>query len=266
MRKPLFYLCGLALATAIIVCAKPTEAANKVKEPNKTEPIKVLLVKQLNNYFGPTDLYIGENEALLIGREGKTKVLCKAPDWNVLVYSKDANKGLEQPLSKWEVAGLNAVNSKKNLAGRKRTATRDLQLKIDCWEIVIDANERYFGSDDPMIFRSLSKKSLKQVRFKSTRDLALSPNVTRFLRGLYNIPDFGGLPIELLNKFSDGSQTYFYRTKSMERTEVTASLFDTPVGYHKARDIAEILVGNLDKRQLTDLLDSLMHDEGQPKK
>lgn len=266
MRKRLFYFCALALATAIIVCTKPSEAANKVKEPNKTEPIKVLLVKQLNNYFGPTDLYIGENQALLIGREGKTKVLCKAPNWNVLIYSRDANKGLEQPLSKWELSGLNAVKSKKNLAGRQRAAIRDLQLKIDCWEIVIDANERYFGSDDPMIFRSLSKQSLKQVRFKSSRSLALSPNVTRFLRGLYNTPDCDGLPIELLNKFSDGNQTYFYKTKSLEKTEVPDSLFDTPTGYHKAKDMAEILVGNLDKRQLTDLVDSLMHEEGQPKK
>lgn len=258
----------LLLALIIGTTNNLAEAASNAENTKKTadKPVKVLLVRQFNGFFGPTDIYIGENEAKLVGREGNTMILCKAPDWNVLIYSKDGNKGFQVPLQKWESDGLHAVTPKKKLTSGRRVAVRDNALHLDCWQIVINANERYYGSDDPLIFRSLSKQALKEVRFKCTRSLPLSPNVTRFIRGLYSIPPFGGLPLELINTCSDGSCTYTYKTTSMKNIEVPSSAFKTPIGYQKAESIGEILMGNMDKKKITELMDTIIEDERQSSK
>lgn len=228
--------------------------------------VKAYRLSQDNAYFGATDIYLSDVGARLVTSGDKVVIVTQAPEWKVVVYSKDANKGIERSLDDWCIHGLGALNSKKPLGRGIRRPIRDSKLKLDCCEIVIHANERFYGTDDPLIFRSLNKQSLAEIRYEYSRSLTINTKVKDFLRGLYNVPDFGGVPLELVNIFNNGSKSYNYRTFWVKETTVPDSTFAYPRGYRKASNIAEIMMGNLNRGEIRDLIDSLVDEAKDAKK
>lgn len=262
-------LCLPSLPAAVGPSFAAPTTAQKAQQKAQTKSgklVKVLLIKQSNNYFGQTEIYLGTNEAKLIGREGNNIIYCKAPDWKVLVYSKNNNLGCEIPLRDWQAQGMKVVKSRVDLTKGRYTETYDPVLKLACRQTTMKGGGRYFGSDDPMIFRSLSKQSLSEVRYKYTRNLPISPNASKFLQGLYDMSTVDGLPLELINKFSTGNETYLYKTESIKEAEVPAESFDFPKKYRKVNSLGDLLLNSVDKKKVNDLIDSLIDEEADLKK
>src|SRR6202011_2975261 len=107
-------------------------------------------------------LYVSQDAAKFVGREGDLIITCRKPTWKVLLYTKNDNKGIEFDLDYWSHHGLGALNSKQSLRNGTVSTVFDPALKIDCTQIVVKARGRFWGSNDSTIFRSAEKRQLSE--------------------------------------------------------------------------------------------------------
>src|SRR5271163_1294760 len=78
----LFLVGSLCLGTRCT--AKPSVSANKTE--------KVLIAKQLTEYFGRIVLYIGADAVRCVVEPGDMNMVCRAPSWDVVLYAKAEKK------------------------------------------------------------------------------------------------------------------------------------------------------------------------------
>jgi len=95
--------------------------------------------------------------------------------------------------------------------------------------------------------------------------LPLIPKIQMFVQGLYSTSGVDGLPIDFKTVCSDGSQQYFYRTRMIDHETLPASAFDYPAKFIKVGSVADTLVGDREKKNVADLVNSIMQVETEDK-
>jgi hypothetical protein len=221
---------------------------------------QVWIVRQSNQLLGVVNLYIGQDRAKLTARNGELTMTCCAPNWNVVVYRKSDNVGVNVPIEQWYRNGFKLMNPRTSLDKGKHENTVDPDLKIDCQELVLKTDNRLYGVNDPTVFRSSTKTFTREIRYKCTRSIPLNKNVDKFLTGVFNVPDLDGIPLALTYICTDGSVEKPYGTLSLKKGQSPASFFTYPKGY-ATTVLNQILISKHSQNQMQAILDAVVNEE-----
>jgi hypothetical protein len=221
---------------------------------------QVWIVRQSNQLLGVVTLYIGQDRAKLTARNGELTMTCCAPNWNVVVYRKSDNVGVNVPLEQWYRNGFRLMNPRTSLDKGKHENTVDPDLKIDCQELVLKTADRLYGVDDPTVFRSSKKTFMREIRYKCTRSIPINKNVDKFLTGVFNVPDLDGIPLALTYFCTDGTIEKPYGTLSLKKGQSPSSFFTYPKGY-AATALNQILISKHSQSQMQAILDAVVNEE-----
>jgi hypothetical protein len=225
----------------------------------------VWIVRQTNQLLGVVTLYLGQDRAKVVTRNGDLTITCCAPDWNVVLYRKSDNVGVKVPMVEWHRAGFNLMNPKGALIRGKHENTVDPDLKIDCQEVVLKSDGRLFGANDPMIFQSSKKTFTREIRYKYTRSIPLNKNVDTFLTGMFNVPDFGGIPLALTYVCTDGTVEKPYSTFSLKKGQSPSPFFTYPKGY-TTTPLNQILISKRQQNRMQEILHDALDEESTTQK
>ncbi len=231
-------------------------------------PVKVLVVRQTNSFFGHITLYVGSKGMKFCEDSGEFEIVCGPPKWTVLVFRTDSHEGIERPLSEWAEHGLGIMNPRVPFAGVKTTEVVDPQLKIACRVMTVESKLRLWAMNDPLIFQHNTKQKIKLQRLVCSKSIDLAPQAQLFLRGLYCVRTFGtpGIPLDLSYSCTDGSVNHEYSTVSIKEKELGPETFAYPSSFKKVTSQAQLLIGGKRKQQLRDFADTLIDSEMEERK
>lgn len=253
------FVCGvvvLGLSTVITfgAGARPQLAATKTTT--------VWVVKQVTSYTGGLTLYIGDDFVKAVTHDGELAIITHAPKWNVVMYRKSENRGLELTYEKWNESGLGLMTSKRSLELGSKSNYFDPVLKVNCTKVDRPCSGRFYEANDPSMFRGAARQELRRLVYRCATSIPMSSKkISKFVTSIYNVPDNNCVPLELAYYCTDGSILKPYSTKSVEKEQLPVSLFAYPVGYKKVSDRAEMTYSKKQFQQVRTFLDSYMIDE-----
>lgn len=222
----------------------------------------VWVVKEINQFLGTTNIYLSPDGARCVVRDGELSILCAAPKWNVVLFRKSDNSGVDIPYEHFCRHGLNLMNPKQSLRTGIAKSISDEQLNVPCKEMKIRCGKQFFGTNDPVLFQATKKLGLREIYYKCTESVPVSPKVQAFLNGLFNVPrEFTGVPLELSYYCTDGSVERTYSTLSVKKSRVPQNFFAYATGF-KTAAIADLMISNKQKHQFESLLESVVEEEG----
>ncbi len=236
------------------------------KVPAKAQTVteSVWVAKQVNNYMGPTTLYVSDHAVKFVAQGGDLIVVGREPDWECVIYRTKEGVIGKQSLEKLREHGLQLFKGRTALSYAPRISDYDRILRQPCYRIVGRTRGRSFEANDPAIFRSTHKVSEREVHFESTSKIQLPPKVMQFLAGLYRLSDREGIPLEQSYLLTDGSTLKEFYTTSLEKEQLPNTFFDFPRHLKPVSLQSPTLYISSDKQKCADdLLKSVIEDMGQ---
>jgi hypothetical protein len=162
----------------------------------------------------------------------------------------------EIAVNDWIGKGLKTFNGRAEITSGTKSTYFDPLLKMNVLQREVPLSGRFFGSNDPALFRSAVKKQLSSMRLRLATNIPLGEEEKKFLQGIYTLPYCGGYPLELATLTTDGGVTYTYVAQSVSKTKVNASIFDYPTGFKTVQDRFKVFVTEKQKERFSDFMDA----------
>jgi hypothetical protein len=228
--------------------------------PASAAPIEVWEVKQDTEHIGPITVLLAPDAFKFIGNNGALVITSQKPTWKVVGLNVPENIAFDMSLEEWTRNGLKMFNGRSEMATGSASTYVDPVSKLKLLQRVLPMQGRFYGSNDPAIFRAIKKQELQSMRLRLATNIPVSDEQKKLLQGLYTIPYCGGFPYELSTLTTDGDVTYSYRTKSILKKKVDSSIFKYPVGYKTTRDKFSVVVTTKQKKRFEDFIDAFTED------
>lgn len=255
MLRQLFSSAWLALSLLTVAAGTCASAS----------PIEVWEFKQQTENLGPVTLLLSADAAKFVANNGEFVIVARKPDWKVITFNKVENLAYETPINKWPSSGLKVFNGRSELLFGKRSTYYDPVLKVNLVQFDTPMQGRFYGSNDPAIFRAAEKKQLSSIRLKVFSNLPVNDEQKKFLHGVYTLPYASGIPIEQASLTTDGSVTYSYRSLAISKKKMDSATFNYPTGYKVTSDKISVLVTSKQKKRFEDFLDAFTDDAASEK-
>jgi len=225
---------------------------------------KVTVVCQKNLYMGPSKLYLGDDRAKLVTHDGTVALLCTPPDWMVVIYRTDQKLQTQMPIKTWAIRGFGLMPPQQSMTGGATSTTMDEKLKVICTTTNVPINRPYYEGNDPMMFRSTARATVKNLIQKTTDAITVSDNIRSFIKGIYNQQSIQGIPLELTNVASDGRISTIYNTVAIGDEIVQPNFWDRPNNYKQVPRICDVFASQKDLNTYGNLIKSIMVDKTKP--
>jgi len=212
---------------------------------------KVWVMEQETAQLGKMTVYAGQNALLVkVGTTGGN-VVCKAPDWKVVVYNtteKVVFVSSYELFQKQELPSLIATTD--YFEGRKIKPQSVNYRGVPALMVTAPTPEGTVGMMMPSwsgVGNTKAPKTL-EVSVIATEAKQVPPKVLAVVKAIYRIPRFGGLPLGVFFKHSDGTNGVTLKTFKFEEKEVPSSIFNISTkGYAPAKTAeTAVLSGMLD--------------------
>ncbi|MFN8550240.1 MAG: hypothetical protein U0103_02030 [Candidatus Obscuribacterales bacterium] len=236
-----------------------------ISTPALSAEVETWQIKQQTEQLGPTTVLMSSDSVKFIGNDGDLIVVARKPTWRVVAFNRSEKVGFEVPLSEWPRNGLKLFKGPGELLTGKKSQIHDPQLKMDLLQLEIPLQGRYYGNNDPAIFRAAEKKQLLSSRLRVSTTIPVNEDQKKFLAGLYSLAYPGGFPLQLSTLTTDGGISYTYRTVSVCKTKTDSSTFDYPTKYKITGDRMDVLVTSRQKKRFEDFLDAFTDDAADEK-
>lgn len=177
------------------------------------------------------------------------EILCKSPDWKVVLLNKKEKLILSQSLKEWTNHGLawNMTVYKKI----EVIPSRSVKVKlagIDAQKFT--STERESGPEsDPKLLQIEKTAPFVRSEYIYARLPNANVNMTTFMSGLYNVPMAKDVPLAFSLFRTNGNHSRFY-TKSVTSVTVPTNYFDCPSNYKLGRDQWKFLVTQSKQKEL----------------
>lgn len=234
--------------------------------PAPAAPVEVYEVKQKTDHLGPMSVFVSSDAIKLVATNGDLTVVARSPTWKVVAFNKPENCALEVPLDNWPHDGLKMFKGNTAVVAGQLSTVYDLLLKTKVFQRERKLTGRYFGTDDPAIFRAAKKKELAGVRVRCAMNIPLSQAQRKVIQGIYSIPYCGGYPLEYATLTTDGAIDFTYRTFGVVKSKVDSTFFAYPSGYKRTDHRFEVFVTNKQKERFKDFLETLTDDKSDDRK
>ncbi len=159
-----------------------------------------LLLHQRHRLYGVVDVEIADDGVRVCNRTTDYCFLCKAPDWDSVIYSDKRKMVSRRKFADWSRSGIRTALSIMD--------NQDLHK----WPRVIEAKRKYKGLDSvqyafPLRYENGVAAELKHGKFGEyvvSRGLPVNRKVEMYLQALYDLPPERGVPLKF-NKYAQGN-------------------------------------------------------------
>lgn len=230
------------------VCLKPAQAAASAK-------VDVWEIRQQSDQLGPVVVYVCPTGVKFTAEKGGFSVFSKSPTWKVIGYNDVEHTGYEISIDEWPKHGLKMFNSQNDMQDGVKSVFHDPLLKMDLLQSQVKVSGRYFGSEDPALFRSAKKTSLAAARLRTATQIKLDKNTKKVVEGIYSLPYSGGFPVEFTNLTTDGGARSVYKTESIKQAKVDPAIFNYPKNYRAVKDKFDVYVTHKQRKTFEEFLD-----------
>lgn len=225
-----------------------------------------LLLHQTHRLYGVVNVEIANDGVKVCNRTTDYCFLCKAPDWDSIIYSDKRKLISKRKFADWSKSGIRtALSIMDNQALHK-------------WPRVVVAKRKYKGMDSvlyafPLRYENGVAADLKHGKFGEyvvSSGLPINKKVELYLQALYDLPPENGIPLKF-NKYAQGNSfglgLKYNQTESVIDILDTLSakwdtqavaLMDTRLKTYKLVPESEIVVKNND---ISDVFQTLMTDD-----
>jgi hypothetical protein len=218
--------------------------------------VEAWVVKQKTDPLGPATVWITPDAIKFSANQGDLVLVAHKPTWKVVALNRPENIGFEIGVNDWIGKGLKTYKGRGEISTAAKSTYYDPLLKMNVLQRELPMSGRFFGSNDPALFRSTVKKQLSSMRLRLATNIPLGEEEKKFLNGVYTLPYCGGYPLELATLTTDGGVTYTYVTQSVSKAKVNSSIFDYPTGFKTVQDRFKVFVTEKQKERFTDFLDA----------
>jgi hypothetical protein len=230
--------------------------------PASAAPVEVWEIVQNTEHIGPVTVLLAPDAFKFTGNDGALVVTARKPSWKVIGLNVPENLAFDMSLDEWTRSGLKMFDGRRELASGILSTYVDPASKMKLLQRDLPMQGRFYGSNDPAIFRAAEKKQLKMMRLRLATNVPISEEQKKMLQGLYTLPYCGGFPYELSTITTDGAVTYSYRTKSISKKKVDSSVFNYPVGYKTTQDRLSVVITSKQKKRFEDFIDAFTEEAG----
>jgi hypothetical protein len=232
--------------------AKANANAGVSAKNNRAGAIAVTILHQDSTTFGKSDLYISDNAARFVGRNGDVIISTSAPDWRIILFNKSKNQALVTSSVQAAKTSLGIFTAPLPFYRAQRTPIEDKTLHVKLLKIT-SKGDQFTTARDAVIFQERRKRTVLDSILETADVCTVTPPVGRFINWTYNFGNLSGLPISLTTHFSDGSSETPYRTLSIEHTTRPASFFAEPTGFKAVASRLDVLISDDATTTLEDL-------------
>lgn len=229
-----------------------------------------LLLKQTHRIYGIVDVEIATNGVKVCNSTTDYCFLCKAPDWDAIIYSDKRKLISRRKFSVWSKSGIKTALSIMNNDGLHK------------WPRVLVAKRKYKGVDSvqyafPLRYENGVAADLKLGKFGEyvvSSGLPVNKNIETYLQALYDVPPEKGIPLKF-NKYSQGNSyglgLKYNKTESVidvldtlsaKWDDQAVNLMDSRFKAYKSVPESDIVVKNKD---ISDVFQTLMTDDDKAK-
>ncbi len=220
-----------------------------VGTPVRAAEEKVWLLEQVSSR-GLLKVFLGKNAVRVESPSNLYCVVCKSPDWRVMLYRSDDKLFVEQPLSQWRRSGLAWDSSSIVVIDPKQCSQQPVKYKGLTAHKIIAKNDSRNSLGDGAAMKTSDPVLSREIIF--TQEIPASTQISEFLRGLHDLPVSVGVPLsqELIRK--NGKETRFY-TDQIKQVAVSANFFEYPKNFRRTTDSSHIVIGANARRSLLEL-------------
>lgn len=230
-----------------------------------------LVLNQVHRIYGPLEVVITGEGVKAASSATDYAFMCKAPDWDALIYSDKRKIVSRRPFSVWSKSGIKtAINLMDNQVLFK-------------WPRTLVAKRKYKGIDAelyafPYRYENGRPADLKHGKFGDyviSSGLPAHKNVQRFLQSLYDVPPAEGLPLKF-QKYAQGNSfglglkynqvedvVAILDTTGMKRDSQPVSFSDSRFKAYKSVTESDIVVKH---DEFTNMFETFMTEDGGRKK
>jgi hypothetical protein len=233
---------GLAILCALIFLTQGPALAKK--EPKET----VFILDQENGQIGRLTVFAGQTGVKLRVEGTGGTIVAKAPDWKVVGFNTADRLVHETSYAafvKDEIQSLVATSD--YFAGRKLNPRPAVYAGMPALRVTAPTPEGTVGMMMPT-WSGVGNKSQSRalsVSVFASQSAAVPDKVLNILKATYRLPKFGGFPLGVSFRHSDGKTACTLRTISIKKEELPASTFTyPPKTYKHAKTIATALLSS----------------------
>jgi hypothetical protein len=201
----------------------------------------VLVVRQKNKIFNNSELYLSDNACRYLGRDGDLIIASKAPDWDIVVYSKARNSAMRMKPQEAQKNKFSFLQGVIHLDEGVKKAGDGLFFGSKYFEIYCKPKESRKVAD-AFVFQNRNKKEIVDTTYRFGEFCKITPHVHDFLGWIYATFRIDAVPLELKNRYKDGSVETVYSTSSVEHTSKPASFFAYPTGYKVEHELTAVML------------------------
>lgn len=253
---------ALAKTTSNAPKAAPKKSASKTPAPKatgdqekgsgKSKKEAVWVIEQSNAQLGTMTVYAGQNALRVkVGVTGGN-VMAKAPDWKIIAYNTNDRCVFETSYENFQRHEFPSLIATTDYFENRKL--KPVQVNYQNWpalRVSAPTPEGTVGMMMPTwsgVGNNQSRAKATEVFVFATETSPLPPKILSILKAIYRIPRFGGLPLGVVFKYSDGTIGVTLKTTSINKQEVSPSIFSVSTAGYKPTKTAEtaILSGLLD--------------------
>ncbi|MDZ4833379.1 MAG: hypothetical protein SGJ27_06335 [Candidatus Melainabacteria bacterium] len=227
---------------------------------------KRLVLRQTHRLYGPLDVELSQYYVKVHNRTTDYSFLCKAPEWDSIIYSDKRKLISKHKFSEWSKTGIRtALSIMDNQALHK-------------WPRTLVAKKKYKGLNAavyafPYRYENGVPADLKHGKFGEyivSTKLPVDNKIVMYLQALYDLPPADGIPLKL-NKYAQGNSyglglKYNKTVSVIDVLDTTSATWDNqairPVSAqlqsYKAVSESAIVVKHND---ISDVFQTLMDDD-----
>lgn len=161
---------------------------------------KRLVLRQTHHLYGVVDVEIGANAVKVTNHTTDYGFLCKAPDWDAIIYSGKRKLISRRKFSEWSKSGI-----------RTALSVMDNQALYK-WPKTIVAKRKFKGLDSIMFafpprYENGLTADLKYGKFGEyvvATGVPVDKRIVQYLQALYDLPPEAGIPLKF-DKYGQGN-------------------------------------------------------------
>lgn len=216
-------------ANAAATAPKGPASSNSATPSNIGPKQDVWVLEQQNGQIGKMTIYAAQNALRVsVGNTGGG-ILAKAPDWKVVAFNindKTVYETSYDQFIKQELPSLIATSD--YFEGRK---VKPESISYHGWPALQVSAPTPNGTVGMMmptysgVGNDKSASKSQSVTVIASRESPVDPHAMAIIKAIFRLPKFGGFPLGVFFKHSDGTSGVTLRTYSMTKQKVATSFF-----------------------------------------
>lgn len=250
-KTPALILCFLTISGHSPAVAKTATTAPKAAQKKSTvsasrdsksetksnEKQTVWVIEQSNAQLGTMTVYAAPNAVKIkVGVTGGN-VIAKAPDWKIVGYNTNDRVVFETSYDNFQRQELpSLIATTDYFEGRKLKPVSVYYQNWPALRVSAPTPEGTVGMMMPTwsgVGNSAGRAKATEVFVFATETSPVSPKIISILKAIYRIPRFGGVPLGVVFKYSDGTIGVTLKTTSIKKDTVSSSIFSVSTKNYK---------------------------------